>query len=433
MRDEEQNGRSKSEEIEINNGTKASNQRKDGSLTHPRNARDVSSYLPASQDEIGLLMEGNKVDGRIRGELATGTFTYVVRTEYGREVALYSINCYFTFLLCESVLKAVTSSKKRLATRSESGFAKAHSDDLPKIDVFLMTSYLAKSSDFKSVELRGVKAARWVTVSQPIKRSREPSVTDTGPTSETTEKSVRQDPWAASGDRRSLAVIDDEQRRHSSSVGARAAGQRLAANSKMPHHVPPPLTLRANWFCVQRVTLPLTGHLRDRGISDSLRCSTTTTRVTDSQVITRFNGRSVSTVVRDHVLNALVPLYQDRAGIPRYRVRVRTSKSFEFYSKTKALLFQREFQRGRLALADEERSGHSLTTVSEEKVEKLKKHMDHTENQLVVNTAHVYPRSEESKLVTVLFKRHTISLKIAMPYLCGKYADIGCTLDELSV
>ncbi|XP_060807339.1 uncharacterized protein LOC132903320 isoform X2 [Amyelois transitella] len=43
---------------------------------------------------------------------------------------------------------------------TEAGFVKAQSDNLPKIDAFMMTSYFASNPDFTSAEIRGVKAAR---------------------------------------------------------------------------------------------------------------------------------------------------------------------------------------------------------------------------------------------------------------------------------
>ena len=43
---------------------------------------------------------------------------------------------------------------------SELGFVKAQSDNLPKIDAFMMTSYFATNPDFTSAEIRGVKASR---------------------------------------------------------------------------------------------------------------------------------------------------------------------------------------------------------------------------------------------------------------------------------
>ncbi|KAF9411550.1 hypothetical protein HW555_009698, partial [Spodoptera exigua] len=43
---------------------------------------------------------------------------------------------------------------------TEAGFVKAQSDNLPKIDAFMMTAYFASNPDFTSAEIRGVKAAR---------------------------------------------------------------------------------------------------------------------------------------------------------------------------------------------------------------------------------------------------------------------------------
>ncbi|CAG4938604.1 unnamed protein product [Colias eurytheme] len=43
---------------------------------------------------------------------------------------------------------------------TETGFVKAQSDNLPKIDAFMMTAYFASNPDFTSAEIRGVKAAR---------------------------------------------------------------------------------------------------------------------------------------------------------------------------------------------------------------------------------------------------------------------------------
>ncbi|XP_075986122.1 uncharacterized protein LOC142983144 [Anticarsia gemmatalis] len=40
------------------------------------------------------------------------------------------------------------------------GFVKAQSDNLPKIDVFMMTTFFASNLDFTSTEIKGVKAAR---------------------------------------------------------------------------------------------------------------------------------------------------------------------------------------------------------------------------------------------------------------------------------
>lgn len=40
------------------------------------------------------------------------------------------------------------------------GYVKAQSDNLPKIDVFMMTAYFTSNSDFTSTEIKGVKAAR---------------------------------------------------------------------------------------------------------------------------------------------------------------------------------------------------------------------------------------------------------------------------------
>lgn len=44
---------------------------------------------------------------------------------------------------------------------TESGFVKAQSDNLPKIDAFMMTDYFASNPDFTSTEVKGVKAARY--------------------------------------------------------------------------------------------------------------------------------------------------------------------------------------------------------------------------------------------------------------------------------
>ncbi|XP_072943451.1 uncharacterized protein [Epargyreus clarus] len=43
---------------------------------------------------------------------------------------------------------------------TEIGFVKAQSDNLPKIDAFMMTAYFASNPDFMSAEIKGVKAAR---------------------------------------------------------------------------------------------------------------------------------------------------------------------------------------------------------------------------------------------------------------------------------
>lgn len=45
---------------------------------------------------------------------------------------------------------------------TESGFLKAQSDNLPRIDAFMMTSYFASNSDFMSAEIKGVKAERYL-------------------------------------------------------------------------------------------------------------------------------------------------------------------------------------------------------------------------------------------------------------------------------
>lgn len=43
---------------------------------------------------------------------------------------------------------------------TDTGYTKAQSDNLPKIDVFMMTSYFTSHPDFTSAEIKGVKAAR---------------------------------------------------------------------------------------------------------------------------------------------------------------------------------------------------------------------------------------------------------------------------------
>ncbi|KAJ8710275.1 hypothetical protein PYW07_009641 [Mythimna separata] len=43
---------------------------------------------------------------------------------------------------------------------TDNGFVKAQSDNLPKIDAFMMTTYFALNPDFTSAEVKGVKAAR---------------------------------------------------------------------------------------------------------------------------------------------------------------------------------------------------------------------------------------------------------------------------------
>ncbi|XP_074030188.1 uncharacterized protein [Leptinotarsa decemlineata] len=43
---------------------------------------------------------------------------------------------------------------------TEAGFVMAQSDNLPRIDVFMMISFFANHPDFTSAEIRGVKAAR---------------------------------------------------------------------------------------------------------------------------------------------------------------------------------------------------------------------------------------------------------------------------------
>ncbi|XP_035435718.1 uncharacterized protein LOC118266384 [Spodoptera frugiperda] len=43
---------------------------------------------------------------------------------------------------------------------TDNGFVKAQSDNLPKIDAFMMTTYFASNPDFTSAEVKGVKAAR---------------------------------------------------------------------------------------------------------------------------------------------------------------------------------------------------------------------------------------------------------------------------------
>lgn len=54
--------------------------------------------------------------------------------------------------------------RKRVAGKSQEmtdiGYVKAQSDNLPKIDVFMMTAYFTSNSDFTSTEIKGVKAAR---------------------------------------------------------------------------------------------------------------------------------------------------------------------------------------------------------------------------------------------------------------------------------
>ncbi|GBP79897.1 hypothetical protein EVAR_63334_1 [Eumeta japonica] len=51
--------------------------------------------------------------------------------------------------------KAVIPCVKRLATMTERGFVKAQSDNLPKIDAFMTTTYFANNHAFASAELRG--------------------------------------------------------------------------------------------------------------------------------------------------------------------------------------------------------------------------------------------------------------------------------------
>lgn len=43
---------------------------------------------------------------------------------------------------------------------TDPGFVKAQSDNLPKIDVFMMSSFFANNTDFMSTEIKGVKATR---------------------------------------------------------------------------------------------------------------------------------------------------------------------------------------------------------------------------------------------------------------------------------
>ena len=43
---------------------------------------------------------------------------------------------------------------------TDNGFVEAQSDNLPKIDAFMMTTYLVSNPDFTSAEVKGVKAAR---------------------------------------------------------------------------------------------------------------------------------------------------------------------------------------------------------------------------------------------------------------------------------
>lgn len=43
---------------------------------------------------------------------------------------------------------------------TETGFVKAQGDNLPRIDVFMMTSFFGSNSDFTSAEIKGVKAGR---------------------------------------------------------------------------------------------------------------------------------------------------------------------------------------------------------------------------------------------------------------------------------
>ncbi|XP_074033929.1 uncharacterized protein isoform X2 [Leptinotarsa decemlineata] len=43
---------------------------------------------------------------------------------------------------------------------TEAGFVMVQSDNLPRIDVFMMTSFFANHPDFTSAEISGVKAAR---------------------------------------------------------------------------------------------------------------------------------------------------------------------------------------------------------------------------------------------------------------------------------
>lgn len=43
---------------------------------------------------------------------------------------------------------------------TDSGYVKGQSDNLPKIDAFMMSAYFASNTDFTSTEIRGVKAAR---------------------------------------------------------------------------------------------------------------------------------------------------------------------------------------------------------------------------------------------------------------------------------
>ncbi|KAF9415527.1 hypothetical protein HW555_006846 [Spodoptera exigua] len=57
-------------------------------------------------------------------------------------------------------VEELTKEIKLLKTMTEAGFVKAQSDNLPKIDAFMMTAYFASNPDFTSAEIRGVKAAR---------------------------------------------------------------------------------------------------------------------------------------------------------------------------------------------------------------------------------------------------------------------------------
>lgn len=43
---------------------------------------------------------------------------------------------------------------------TDTGFVKAQSDNLPKIDVFMMSTFFASNPDFTSAEIKGVKATR---------------------------------------------------------------------------------------------------------------------------------------------------------------------------------------------------------------------------------------------------------------------------------
>lgn len=43
---------------------------------------------------------------------------------------------------------------------TDSGFLRAQSDNLPKVDAIMMASFIAGNSDFLSAEFRGFKATR---------------------------------------------------------------------------------------------------------------------------------------------------------------------------------------------------------------------------------------------------------------------------------